>query len=137
MVYCLLLLTLADLERVKLGLILVLPALVGLITYSRLNLFWSPCPIISDMWEGVIHHYFKNSIFAVMDMIAYCTLCCKHFFRYFQKNFFQTYVRLFYIHIAQIQNKTYVRLSVKWGKTDFFKWGYQKLEQVFCFPGSL
>ena len=136
MVYCLLLLTLADLERVKLGLILVLPALVGLITYSRLNLFWSPCPIISDMWEGVIHHYFKNSIFAVMDMIAYCTLCCKHFFRYFQKIFSNICSIILYSY-SQIQNKTYVRLSVKWEKTDFFKWGYQKLEQVFCFPGSL
>ena len=49
------------------------------------------------------------------------------FFRYFQKYFYSTYVRLFLCSYSPVfKTKTYVRFSVKWGKTDVFLLGGTK-----------
>ena len=51
--------------------------------------------------------------------------------------FYQTSVRLFFVHIIQIQDKTYVRVSVIWGKTDFSKVGGTKNQnKCSVFPAA-
>ena len=66
-----------------------------------------------------------------MGIVTWCTLCVNYFFRYFQKYFCRTNVRLFlclYSPVFKIQ--TYVRLSVKWEKTDVLRWGRTKNQNV-------
>ena len=61
------------------------------------------------------------------------TIFSKKILSYFIKQVFD------YSLIIQSRSKykTYVLLSVKWEKTDGSMAGQQKLEQVFCFSGSL